>query len=585
VYWNYIAQQCPRNGIFDNVNSENMKMRLLLILFILAGTQILTAQEIKKKRGNVKLRDTEGRVYARGKVRNYKKHGVWKTFSPDGKVVEMQTWSNGVKQGPYILFYSTGTVQDSGAYQNDLKQGTWVTRNSNGSLAFLREYDAGKLSGKVCAYYPDGKQREVSFFKNDVALASRKWKADGRVDAVEYYCEGLACGKWTEYPEDCKQSPTDTTHRIVREYQEGKLNGITAEYRNGVLVSEAEYVNDLLNGKARTWNSSGVLLTESNYINGQAHGAQREYKSGVLISYSEYQRGAKQGRSSEYDLVGRVTIDRWYSHGFLDSAILYHSNRKRSSVAHYSLFEGESAIEIEGKHFEFDTTGRIVLQGSSVEHRKVGVWTSYYPNGKVNSTTTYSNGIPQGLYTRYYPDGKKMVQYNILPSGLNTPPDVWDEKGKKLLFGDSRYQELYDSSRPVESYNSGKPEELGLTREDTMKSSRRIEASDENVYETAEVMPEFPGGSAAMMQFIVKNVVYPQSSRERGEQGTVYVKFVVEKDGTVNLVSPRDGNFVYFDLMMEAIRVVRMFPAFTPGTIDGKSVRVQMVIPVKFTLQ
>jgi len=564
-----------------------MRARIFLsILFLTVAAGCLSAQDLKKKRGNVKLRDSEGHVYAKGKARNYKKHGVWKTFNPEGKVVEIQTWVNGVKQGPYVLYYASGTVQDSGAYQNDLKQGQWVTRNSNGSLAFLREYDAGKLNGKVCAYYSDGKPRELSYFKKDVVSASRKWKADGRLDFVEYYCDGLACGKWTEYPEDCVQKDGDTSHIITREYNEGKLNGFVIEKRNGVVISNGEYADDMLNGKLQRWNAQGVIQFECNYINDQPNGAQKEFKSGTLIRTVVYSRGLKQGRSSEYDLAGRVTEDRWYDGGLLDSAAVYHPNGKRSGFAKYSLIEGPQKIQVSGQHFEYNTEGKIMLTGYSVENKKNGLWTSYYPNGKVNSTTTYVNGIPQGLYTRYYTNGKKMIQYNILTGGLNTPPDVWDEKGKVLSFGNPRYQELYESSKPVESFNNGKPEELGLTRDDQMKATSQKQAEDDNtVFEVVDVMPEFPGGEQAKMKFLAKTIIYPQLAKEKGEQGTIYVKYIVEKDGSISEASPRDGNFSSLVLAMEAVRVVQLFPLHTPGMLNGVPVRTKMVIPVKFVLQ
>lgn len=564
-----------------------MKLRLFFICLLSALFVLpISAQDLKKKRGTVKLRDTEGRIYAKGKARNYKKHGIWKTYNTDGKVVEIQTWNEGVKQGQYVLYYESGAVQDSGGYQNDLKQGLWITRNSNGGLAMQREYNQGKLNGKYSAFYADGKQREVSYINNDVVLSTRKWKADGRLDVVEYYCAGQRCGKWTEYPEDCIQKEGDTTHVITREYNEGKLNGMVTETRNGVVISTAEYADDMLNGKLQRWNPQGVIQFECNYINDQPHGAQKEYKSGTLISTVIYQRGIKQGRSSEYDLTGRVIEDRWYNGGLLDSAAVYHPNGKRSGFAKYSLFEGQQKIEVSGQHFEYDTDGKTILTGYSVDHRKSGVWTSYYPNGKVNSTTTYVNGIPQGLYTRYYTNGKKMVQYNILPSGLNTPPDVWDEKGKVLSFGDPRYQELYESSRPIESFNNGKPEELGLTREDQMKeSSRKRSEEDNTVYEVVDVMPQFPGGEDAKLNFLAKTIVYPQHAKENGEQGTIYVKYIVEKDGKVSEVSPLDGRFSSLVLAMEAVRVVRLFPAHTPGMLNGVPVRTKIVIPVKFVLQ
>jgi protein TonB len=179
-----------------------------------------------------------------------------------------------------------------------------------------------------------------------------------------------------------------------------------------------------------------------------------------------------------------------------------------------------------------------------------------------------------------------MVQYNVLPTGLNTPPDVWDENGKVLSFGNPRYQELYESSRPIESFNNGKPEELGLTREEQMKEPSRKRSEEVNtVYDVVDVMPQFPGGEQAQMSFLARTIVYPQRARENGEQGTIYVKYIVEKDGSISEASPVDGNFSSLILAMEAVRVVRLFPTHSPGMLNGIPVRTKMVIPVKFVLQ
>lgn len=564
-----------------------MRVRIIIsILFLTVASGFLFAQDLKKKRGTVKFRDTEGRVYAKGKARNYKRHGEWKTFDEKGRIREIQEWNAGVRQGRYVVFYESGVVQDSGAFENNFMSGKWVTRNSNGTLAIQKEYKNGKLNGEYLMFYPDGTLREASHFSNDTVLDSKKWKPDGSLASVEKYCAGVPCGKWIEYPDDSRFSQGKSSHYFEMEYMEGKLHGTSAEFRNGIKVAETEYENGLINGAVRTWNTEGVILTEGNYINGQPHGAQKEFKSGALIRTVVYSRGIMQGRSSDYNLTGRIIEDRWYSRGLLDSAAAYHANGKRSGAAYYGIFEDPSGFFTEGSHFEYDSAGVIILRGNSVEHRKNGVWTSYYPNGKVNSTTTYVNGIPQGLYTRYYTNGKKMVQYNILPSGLNTPPDVWDEKGKVLSFGDPRYQELYESSRPIESFNNGKPEELGLTREDQMKeSSRKRSEEDNNVYEVVDVMPQFPGGEDAKLNFLAKTIIYPRLAKENGEQGTIYVKYIVEKDGSIIEASPRDGNFSSLVLAMEAVRVVRLFPTHTPGMLNGVPVRTQLVIPVKFVLQ
>ena len=99
---------------------------------------------------------------------------------------------------------------------------------------------------------------------------------------------------------------------------------------------------------------------------------------------------------------------------------------------------------------------------------------------------------------------------------------------------------------------------------------------------SVEKMPEYPGGANAMFDFISKNVKYPESAKEAGVEGKVYVQFVVEKDGSLSSFQVIRG--VSDELDAEAIRVSKMMPKWTPGMNEGKPVRVQFTLPFNFKL-
>jgi protein TonB len=95
-------------------------------------------------------------------------------------------------------------------------------------------------------------------------------------------------------------------------------------------------------------------------------------------------------------------------------------------------------------------------------------------------------------------------------------------------------------------------------------------------------MPEFPGGIAEMKKFIQDNIKYPTFTKEAGKQGTVWVTYIVEKDGSVTNLKEAKGIPGAPDLTKEAIRVVASFPKHKPGLMNGRAVRVQQTVPVKF---
>ncbi|MCD4747495.1 MAG: energy transducer TonB [Bacteroidales bacterium] len=108
------------------------------------------------------------------------------------------------------------------------------------------------------------------------------------------------------------------------------------------------------------------------------------------------------------------------------------------------------------------------------------------------------------------------------------------------------------------------------------------EIDEEEIFTIVESMPKFPGGEVAMMKYLGSNIKYPIIARESGIQGTVYMTFVVEKNGRVTDIKILRGIGGGCD--EEAIRVIKAMPKWKPGLQRGKSVRVQFQMPIKFTL-
>lgn len=104
-----------------------------------------------------------------------------------------------------------------------------------------------------------------------------------------------------------------------------------------------------------------------------------------------------------------------------------------------------------------------------------------------------------------------------------------------------------------------------------------------DVYEAVEQMPEFPGGMAGLMQYITKNLRYPEEAKAKGIQGRVTVRVVVNTEGKVtNAEVLRSADPV---LDAEALRVASSLPDWKPGMQDGKPVNVRFIFPVNFSLQ
>ena len=105
----------------------------------------------------------------------------------------------------------------------------------------------------------------------------------------------------------------------------------------------------------------------------------------------------------------------------------------------------------------------------------------------------------------------------------------------------------------------------------------------QKVFDVVEVMPSFPGGQGALIQYLNSHVKYPVVTQENGIQGRVTISFVVERDGSITDV--KVARSVDPSLDKEAARVVSSMPRWTPGKQNGSAVRVKFNVPVVFKLQ
>lgn len=104
----------------------------------------------------------------------------------------------------------------------------------------------------------------------------------------------------------------------------------------------------------------------------------------------------------------------------------------------------------------------------------------------------------------------------------------------------------------------------------------------DDVFVVVEVAPQFPGGAEAQQAYFNQNIVYPADAKAKGIQGTVYVNFIIETDGSVSHAKVLRGVSPLLD--NEALRVIQNMPRWTPGSQRGEPVRVSFNLPIKFSL-
>ena len=105
---------------------------------------------------------------------------------------------------------------------------------------------------------------------------------------------------------------------------------------------------------------------------------------------------------------------------------------------------------------------------------------------------------------------------------------------------------------------------------------------DTTIYNNVEVMPSYPGDMTECYMFVARQMHYPEEAEEKGIEGRVLIRFVVEKDGRLT-------NFEVIEtpdplLSDEALRVLKQMPQWIPAKNKGKDVRCRYSMPILFRL-
>ena len=115
-----------------------------------------------------------------------------------------------------------------------------------------------------------------------------------------------------------------------------------------------------------------------------------------------------------------------------------------------------------------------------------------------------------------------------------------------------------------------------------------------DMFLAVEHEPEFPGGIDSLYAFLNKNVRYPKEAIEKRIEGKVFVRFIVEKDGSITLAhilrdivygsEEADRLAAELGCGAEVIRVINMMPKWKPAMHNGKVVRYRFIVPIIFSL-
>lgn len=120
-------------------------------------------------------------------------------------------------------------------------------------------------------------------------------------------------------------------------------------------------------------------------------------------------------------------------------------------------------------------------------------------------------------------------------------------------------------------------EEIVITNTNTEEA-----VEEDEIFVFVEENPSYPGGEEALYKYLYSSIQYPDMARDNNITGTVVIRFVVEKDGSITKAAV--AREIGGGCGKEALRVVNAMPKWKPGKQSGKAVRTEFTLPVQFQL-
>jgi antitoxin component YwqK of YwqJK toxin-antitoxin module len=375
------------------------------------------------------------------------KDGYNKLYYGNRQVSSEGMIKNGKPDGKWISYHINGKMKSEGNRRNFLLDSIWKFYDEQGNLVDEISYLDGKRSGYHIKYQIINKEDKpiaVPFFK-------------------ELYLDNQKQGLSSYY------NNKGELERMIR-YKDGKKQGLTREFINGILQIVYKYHNDFLidrefinqtdtkgmkQGVWREYFDNDNIKTEENYKNGVLNGFYREYnQAGKMLVSRFYENGTLVENNSDEEIIAEVK-NQYDSLGNLVASGSYLNSIPVGTHRKYSADKAKVKIE------EYDNSGQVVsagvtndkgikeefwqffypggqvrLEGNYKNDKRSGTWKFYYPDGKTEQTGNYLNGLEDGLWTWYYANGSLRREENYLrgkEDGLSTE---YDENGVIIAAGE-----------------------------------------------------------------------------------------------------------------------------------------------------
>jgi len=223
------------------------------------------------------------------------KHAQWKYLDAGEQLRLLETYNQGVLEGPYAGYNDKGQLLEEGQYASGQRDGTWKTYNEMGTELSEINYSEGLFDGATRVYYDSGRPMMMGLYEaGNEAGVWITFLPDGQIEQRRFFTDGVLT-------------------------KEEFVNGTFEEvFEDGRPRSEYTYKDGVRHGMFREWHDVGgpVIKERRDELTGESY--YEEVMEGLqLKKEGEYVEGKVDGTLYFYDLNGRVIKEEQYSEGKL----------------------------------------------------------------------------------------------------------------------------------------------------------------------------------------------------------------------------------------------------------------------------
>ena len=384
----------------------------------------------------------DGEIQSKYFYKDDKKHGKFYNYHRNGKVSTEGWFIDGVRTGDWTFYNKLGNVTDKEYYNKGNTRKYTEDYDVHGKLE-SRTYFNEQLTTQIDYYNPEGEIYESLIYDKNGNVDYKRTNFLGHKTHEGSTKNGALNGDFTWYFPNGKVKSKTT-------FKNDNRHGEYVRYHlNGKIAQKVNYVNGEFEGKCTWFYPNGKKETEINYQKGNRHGeAIWYYENGEISQKTIYEYGEKDGKQTDYDPTGEVNTIKFYDNGtivgfayveklgnetkpfmpenFTGTVKTYYKNGKIASERSYE--KGN----IHGNMKKYHLNGKLWKENNYYYDEEEGTFKTYYSDGTLESEIEYKDGDVNGMVKFYHKNGKLKSSEKQVIDVLDGDKEIFDINGNKI---------------------------------------------------------------------------------------------------------------------------------------------------------